>query len=146
MILAGRGNHLKANTSIVGASREVVGQQGEGNSVLASSKIVFTGNNNIINSSDYAKVNGTGNLVFSSYDVVINASGSMAVGKKVRINHPGSFIFNGTNTEVASNKAYTTKIIADKGMLVNTNSQKADGVDLTINGGLKVAHNTTDDV
>ena len=146
LILAGRGNHLKANTSIVGASREVVGQQGEGNSVLASSKIVFTGNNNIINSSDYAKVNGTGNLVFSSYDVVINASGSMAVGKKVRINHPGSFIFNGTNTEVASNKAYTTKIIADKGMLVNTNSQKANGVDLTINGGLKVAHNTTDDV
>lgn len=146
LILAGRGNHLKANTSIVGASREVVGQQGEGNSVLASSKIVFTGNNNIINSSDYAKVNGTGNLVFSSYDVVINASGSMAVGKKVRINHPGSFIFNGTNTEVASNKAYTTKIIADKGMLVNTNSQKANGVDLTINGGLKVAHNTTDGV
>ena len=146
MILAGKGNHLKANTSIIGASREVVGQQGEGNSVLASSKVTFTGNNNIISSSDHTKVNGTGNIVISSYEVAINASGSMAVGKKVTINHEGSFIFNGTNTEVASNKAYTTKIIADKGMLVNTNNQKANGVDLTINGGLKVAHNTTDEV
>ena len=68
----------------------------------------------------------------------------MAVGKKIRITHPGSFIFNGTNTEVASNKAYTTKIMAEKGMIINTNSQKAVGVDLTINGGLKVSHNTTD--
>lgn len=146
LILAGRGNHLKANTSIVGASKEVVGQQGEGNSVLASSKVTFTGNNNIISSSDHTKVNGTGNIVISSYEVAINTSGAMAIGKKVRINHEGSFIFNGTDTEVASNKAYTTKIIADKGMLINTNSQKANGVDLTINGGLKVAHNTTDEV
>ena len=34
--------------------------------------------------------------------------------------------------------------MADKGMIINTNSQKAAGVDLTINGGLKVSHNTTD--
>lgn len=144
LILAGRGNHLKANTSIVGASKEVVGQQGEGNSVLASSDITFAGDNHIINSSADTQVNGTGNIVFSSEDVAINTIGSMAVGKKIRINHPGSFIFNGTDTEVASNKEYTTKIMADKGMIINTNSQKAAGVDLTINGGLKVSHNTTD--
>ena len=144
LILAGEENSLSANTSIVGASKKIVGNQGEGNTVLSSSDITFTGDNHIISSSAGTQVNGTGNIVFSSEDVAINTIGSMAVGKKIRITHPGSFIFNGTDTEVASNKAYTTKIMADKGMIINTNSQKADGVDLTINGGLKVSHNTTD--
>lgn len=146
LILAGEENNLSANTSIVGASKKIVGNQGEGNTVLSSSDITFAGDNHIISSSAGTQVNGTGNIVFSSEDVAINTIGSMAVGKKIRINHPGSFIFNGTDTEVASNKEYTTKIMADKGMIINTNSQKADGVDLTINGGLKVAHNTTDEV
>lgn len=146
LILAGEENNLSANTSIVGASKKIVGNQGEGNTVLSSSDITFAGDNHIINSSAHTQVNWTGNIVFSSEDVAINTIGSMAVGKKIRINHPGSFIFNGTDTEVASNKEYTTKIMADKGMIINTNSQKADGVDLTINGGLKVAHNTTDEV
>ena len=146
LILAGEENNLSANTSIVGASKKIVGNQGEGNTVLSSSDITFAGDNHIINSSAHTQVNGTGNIVFSSEDVAINTIGSMAVGKKIRINHPGSFIFNGTDTEVASNKEYTTKIMADKGMIINTNSQKAGGVDLTINGGLKVAHNTTDGV
>lgn len=146
LILAGEGNNLSANTSIVGASKKIIGNQGEGNTVLSSSDITFAGDNHIINSSAHTQVNWTGNIVFSSEDVAINTIGSMAVGKKIRINHPGSFIFNGTDTEVASNKEYTTKIMADKGMIINTNSQKADGVDLTINGGLKVAHNTTDEV
>ena len=146
LILAGEENNLSANTSIVGASKKIIGNQGEGNTVLSSSDITFAGDNHIINSSAHTQVNWTGNIVFSSEDVAINTIGSMAVGKKIRINHPGSFIFNGTDTEVASNKAYTTKIMADKGMIINTNSQKADGVDLTINGGLKVAHNTTDGV
>jgi len=145
LILAGEENNLSANTSIVGASKKIVGNQGEGNTVLSSSDITFAGDNHIINSSAGTQVNGTGNIVFSSEDVAINTIGSMAVGKKIRITHPGSFIFNGTDTEVASNKAYTTKIMADKGMIINTNSQKAAGVDLTINGGLKVSHNTTDD-
>ena len=146
LILAGEENNLSANTSIVGASKKIVGNQGEGNTVLSSSDITFAGDNHIINSSAHTQVNGTGNIVFSSEDVAINTIGSMAVGKKIRITHPGSFIFNGTDRDVASNKAYTTKIMADKGMIINTNSQKADGVDLTINGGLKVAHNTTDGV
>lgn len=146
LILAGEENNLSANTSIVGASKKIIGNQGEGNTVLSSSDITFAGDNHIINSSAHTQVNWTGNIVFSSEDVAINTIGSMAVGKKIRINHPGSFIFNGTDTEVASNKAYTTKIMADKGMIINTNSQKAAGVDLTINGGLKVAHNTTDGV
>lgn len=144
LILAGEKNNLSANTSIVGASKKIVGNQGEGNTVLSSSDITFTGDNHIINSSAHTQVNGTGNIVFSSEDVAINTIGSMAVGKKIRITHPGSFIFNGTDRDVASNKEYTTKIMADKGMIINTNSQKADGVDLTINGGLKVSHNTTD--
>ena len=140
LILAGEENNLSANTSIVGASKKIVGNQGEGNTVLSSSDITFTGDNHIISSSAGTQVNGTGNIVFSSEDVAINTIGSMAVGKKISITHPGSFIFNGTDTEVASNKEYTTKIMADKGMIINTNSQKAVGVDLTINGGLKVAH------
>ena len=144
LILAGEENNLSANTSIVGASKKIVGNQGEGNTVLSSSDITFAGDNHIINSSAHTQVNGTGNIVFSSEDVAINTIGSMAVGKKISITHPGSFIFNGTDTEVASNKEYTTKIMADKGMIINTNSQKAVGVDLTINGGLKVSHNTTD--
>lgn len=144
LILAGEENNLSANTSIVGASKKIVGNQGEGNTVLSSSDITFAGDNHIISSSAGTQVNGTGNIVFSSEDVAINTIGSMAVGKKIRITHPGSFIFNGTDRDVASNKAYTTKIMADKGMIINTNSQKADGVDLTINGGLKVSHNTTD--
>lgn len=144
LILAGEENNLSANTSIVGASKKIVGNQGEGNTVLSSSDITFAGDNHIVSSSAHTQVNGTGNIVFSSENVAINTIGSMAVGKKIRINHPGSFIFNGTDTEVASNKEYTTKIMADKGMIINTNSQKADGVDLTINGGLKVSHNTTD--
>ena len=144
LILAGEENSLSANTSIVGASKKIVGNPGEGNTVLSSSDITFAGDNHIISSSAGTQVNGTGNIVFSSEDVAINTIGSMAVGKKIRINHPGSFIFNGTDTEVASNKEYTTKIMADKGMIINTNSQKAAGVDLTINGGLKVSHNTTD--
>ena len=140
LILAGEENNLSANTSIVGASKKIVGNQGEGNTVLSSSDITFAGDNHIINSSAHTQVNGTGNIVFSSEDVTINTIGSMAVGKKISITHPGSFIFNGTDRDIASNKEYTTKIMADKGMIINTNSQKAVGVDLTINGGLKVAH------
>lgn len=146
LILAGEENNLSANTSIVGASKNIVGNQGEGNTVLSSSEITFAGDNHIINSSARAQVNGSGNIVFSSENVAINTSGSMAVGKKIRITHPGSFIFNGTDRDVASTTGYSTKIMADKGMIINTNSQKAVGVDLTINGGLKVAHNTTDEV
>ena len=43
LILAGEENNLSANTSIVGASKKIVGNQGEGNTVLSSSDITFTG-------------------------------------------------------------------------------------------------------
>ena len=68
----------------------------------------------------------------------------MAIGKKININHNGSFVFNGTSKLVPTKKNNTAIIAAKNGMIINTETKTADKTDLTINGSLQVGNSQID--
>ena len=68
----------------------------------------------------------------------------MAIGKKININHNGSFVFNGTSDPVTTSKPNTSIIKASNGMIINANTKTANKTDLSINGSLQVGNSQID--
>lgn len=68
----------------------------------------------------------------------------MAIGKRIKINHNGSFVFNGTLKRVPTKKNNTAIINASNGMIINANTKTADKTDLTVNGSLQVGNSQID--
>ena len=139
-ILWGKNNTLNAKTSIIGASNNIKGEEGEGDAVLGSSDVTFTWSNNIVQSANGTNIKGSGNIVLSTNQVNITTNNTMAIGNKAIVSGQGSFVFNGTTESLKSTQEFTTLISGNNGMIINTNKRNTPNVGLTVNWGIKVGH------
>lgn len=137
-ILWGKNNTLNAKTSIIGASNNIKGEEGEGDAVLGSSDVTFTWSNNIVQSANGTNIKGSGNIVLSTNQVNITTNNTMAIGNKAIVSGQGSFVFNGTTESLKSTEEFTTLISGNNGMIINTNKRNTPNVGLTVNWGIKV--------
>lgn len=141
-ILWGKNNTLNAKTSIIGASNNIKGEEGEGDAVLGSSDVTFTWSNNIVQSANGTNIKGSGNIVLSTNQVNITTNNTMAIGNKAIVSGQGSFVFNGTTESLKSTQEFTTLISGNNGMIINTNKRNTPNVGLTVNWGIKVGQIT----
>ena len=141
-ILWGKNNTLNAKTSIIGASNNIKGEEGEGDAVLGSSDVTFTWSNNIVQSANGTNIKGPGNIVLSTNQVNITTNNTMAIGNKAIVSGQGSFVFNGTTESLKSTQEFTTLISGNNGMIINTNKRNTPNVGLTVNWGIKVGQIT----
>ena len=142
LILGGSGNtiDLKAKNTIILASDKIQALWGSGSVVLGSTNARIKGQWNIIQATHWASIFGNDNIILAADNVNIyaNTNNSMAIGKKININHNGSFVFNGTSKLVPTKKNNTAIIAANNGMIINTETKTATNTDLTISGSLQV--------
>ena len=142
LILGGSGNtiDLKAKNTIILASDKIQALWGSGSVVLGSTNARIKGQWNIIQATHWASIFGNDNIILAADNVNIyaNTNNSMAIGKKININHNGSFVFNGTSKWVPTKKNNTAIIAAKNGMIINTETKTATNTDLTISGSLQV--------
>lgn len=141
-ILWGKSNTLNAKTSIIGASNNIKGEEGEGDTVLGSSDVTFTWSNNIVQSANGTNIKGSGNIVLSTNQVNITTNNTMAIGNKAIVSGQGSFVFNGTTESLKATQEFTTLISGNNGMIINTNKRNTPNVGLTVNWGIKVGQIT----
>ena len=148
LILGGSGNtiDLSAKNTIILASDKIQVERGSGSVVLGSTNARIKGQWNIIQATHWASIFGNDNIILAADNVNIyaNTNNSMAIGKKININHNGSFVFNGTSKLVPTKKNNTAIIAAKNGMIINTETKTADKTDLTINGSLQVGNSQID--